>query len=178
MRNDEQRLIEILFIEDCKLLNNVSLEEYYSRANTNLLEFLNLDLSYPYETVNLDKGQKMYKIKFKNDPYFVITLKLGGLNENYYWILDFYFPETEKGYERGLGLVGENYMDTVCKVLKDEILPYIEKSEYQTLFFKAYVNDKAGEIRKKVFRKIIDKFLPKDKYSFTEKDNNFIIKKK
>jgi hypothetical protein len=178
MRNDEQRLIEILFIEDCKLLKNVSLLEYYSNANTTLQELLNPDLSYPYEKMDMDKGQKMYKVKHKNDPTFVITLKRGGLNGNYYWIVDFYFPESEKGYARGLGLTGENYMDTVCKVLRDEILPYVEKSEYGTLFFKPYINDNAGEIRKKVFRRIIDKFLPKDKFDFTEKDSNFIIKRK
>ena len=52
MRNDEQRLIEILFIEDCKLLKNVSLLEYYSNANTTLQELLNPDLSYPYEKMD------------------------------------------------------------------------------------------------------------------------------
>lgn len=176
-RYDHQRLIEILFIEDCKLLHSSSLQEYYDRANTSLLEFLNPDLSYSYEISNMTDGQKLYKVKYKTDPHFVITLKRGGINGNYYWIVDFYFPETEKGFAKGLSLEGKNYIDTLCKVLKDEILPYIETSEYGTLYFKPYTNDGSGEIRKKVFRKIIDKFLPKDKFGFTEKDSNFIITK-
>jgi len=177
-RYDESRLIEILFLEDCKLLKNGSLLEYYERANTQLYEFLNPDLAYPYEEVNMNDGQKMFKIKYENDPTFVITLKRGGLNNNYYWVLDFYFPETEKWYSRDLGLKGENYLDTLSKVLQDEILPYIEKHEYNTLAFRPYQNDNAGETRKKVFKKIIDKFLPKDKFNFEEKNNTFIITKK
>ena len=88
------------------------------------------------------------------------------------------FPETEKGYSRNLGLKGENYLDTLSKILRDEILPYVEKHEYNTLTFRPYQNDNAGETRKKVFKKIIDKFLPKDKFNFEEKNNTFIITKK
>jgi len=177
-RFDESRLIEILFMEDCKLLRKGSLSEYYERANTQLLEFLNPSLSYPYEVVDRDKGQKMYKVKHEEDPTFVVTLKREGINNNHYWVIDFYFPETEKGYEKQQGLRGENYLDTLCKIFKDEILPYLEKSEYGTLYFKPYTNDSDGGVRKKVFRKIVDKFLPKDKFGFEEKDNNFIIKRK
>ena len=127
-RFDEERLIEILFLEDYKLLKNTSLLEFYNQANTQLLEFLNPNLAYPYEKTDMGDGQKMYKVKYKNDPTFVITLKRGGLDGNYYWVIDCYFPETEKGYSRGLSLEGENYIDTVCKVLVDEILPYIDLS--------------------------------------------------
>ena len=55
-RLDESRLIEILFLEDCKLLKNGTLLEYYERANTQLYEFLNPDLAYPYEEVNMNES--------------------------------------------------------------------------------------------------------------------------
>jgi len=179
-RFDNQRWIELSFINDCKILQEAkSLEEYYNKANTGLYEFLNPSLAYPYETIDMTDGQKMWKVeKQNNDPILIITLKKGGLNGNHYWIIDFYFPETEKGFAKKQGLEGENYLDTVSKILVDKILPYVEQSEYGTLFFKAYTNDGAGEQRKTAFRKMVDKFLPKDKFTFKEEHGNFIIRKK
>lgn len=177
-RNDEKRLVEILFLEDLKLLKTEGLEKYYSKANTSLLEYLDPGKSYPYEKVNMKEGQLMFKIKYEDDPIFVVTLKKGGLNNNHYWVLDFYFPEEEKGFDIQKGLKGENYLDTVSKIFKEEILPYIESSEYPILYFKAYENDKKGNTRKKVFNKIIDKFVDKNKFNIEIKDNNFIIKYK
>ena len=48
---NEWKLIEILFHEDIKLLKNKGLQEYYSFANTLLIEFLNPGLSYDYEKI-------------------------------------------------------------------------------------------------------------------------------
>lgn len=179
-RFDYQRWIELSFIEDCKILKKAkSLKEYYNKANTGLYEFLNPSLSYPYETIDMVGGQKIWKVeKQNNDPILVVTLKKGGLNNNHYWIIDFYFPETEKGFDKKQGLEGKNYLDTISKIFIDELLPYIEQSEYNTLLFKAYINDGAGNQRKTVFKKMVDKFLPKDKFTFSEEHNNFIIRKK
>lgn len=174
---NEEKLIEILFHEDVKILKNKGLQEYYSLANTLLTEFLNPELSYDYEKIVRDSGELMFKVKYKDDPYFVITLKKGGLNENYYCILDFYFPEKDKGFDKQSGLKGKNYLDTVSKIFKDEILPFIEKNKYSILYFKAYSNDSYGNLRMKVFTKIIDKFINKNIFNIEKKSNEFIIKK-
>ena len=54
--------IELSFIEDVKSLKKYGLVEYYNKANTGLYEFLNPELSYGYEEVNMPDGQKMWKL--------------------------------------------------------------------------------------------------------------------
>jgi len=178
-RFDLNRWIELSFINDCKILQeSKSLDKYYDKANTGLYEFLNPDLSYPYEAYDASDEQKMWKIeKQNNDPTMVVTLKKMGL-ENKYWILDFYFPETEKGYAKGQTLRGEHYLDTVSKIVRDEVLPYFEQSELDILFFKAYTNDGAGKMRKSLFQRLINKFVPKDKFDIKVENLTFIITKK
>jgi hypothetical protein len=178
-RNDIQRWIELSFINDCKILQEAkSLDEYYDKANTGLYEFLNPDLAYNYEEHDASEGQKMWKIeKQGDDPIMVVTLKKQGLG-NKYWVLDFYFPETEKGYSKNQGLKGKHYLDTVSKIVKDEIIPYFEQSELNDLFFKSYTNDGAGQMRKSFFQRAIDKFISKDKFNIKIDNSIFIITKK
>lgn len=175
---NEWKLIEILYHEDIKLLKNKGLQEYYSSANTLLTEFLNPELSYDYEKIVRDNGEIMFKVKYEDDPYFVVTLKKGGFNENHYWILDFYFPEKDNGFSKQKELKGKNYLDTVSKIFKDEILPYIEKNQYPILYFKAYSNDSYGNLRMKVFTKIVDKFVDKNTFDIEKRSNEFVIRKK
>jgi hypothetical protein len=174
---NEWKLIEILFHEDIKLLKNKGLQEYYSFANTLLIEFLNPGLSYDYEKIVRDSGELMFKVKYEDDPYFVVTLKKGGLDGNHYWVLDFYFPEKDNGFARQKELKGNNYLDTVSKICKDEILPFIEKNQYPILYFKAYSNDSYGNLRMKVFSKIVDKFVNKEQFDIEKRTNEFIIRK-
>ena len=175
---NEGKLIEILYHEDIKILQNKGLQEYYSLANTLLSEFLNPELSYNYEKIVRDSGELMFKIKHENDPYFVITLKKGGLNGNHYWILDFYFPEKDNGFDRQEELKGKNYLDTVSKIFKDEILPFVEKDQYPILYFKAYSKDSYGNLRMKVFSKIVEKFVNKENFNVEKRSNEFVITKK
>jgi len=175
-RFDLDRWIELSFINDCKILQEAkSLDEYYDKANTGLYEFLNPDLAYNYEEVDMSDGQKMWKIeKQGDDPVMVVTLKKQGLT-NKYWALDFYFPETEKGFARTKGAIkGEHYLDTVSKIVKDEVMPYFQQSELNDLFFKSYTNDGAGQMRRSFFQKAINKFVPKDKFN-TKIDNSIFI---
>lgn len=177
---DLDRWIELSFMNDCKILQEAkSLDEYYNKANTGLYEFLNPDLAYNYEEVNMADGQKMWKIERQgNDPIMVVTLKKQGL-DNKYWVLDFFFPETEKGYSKDKEAIkGEHYLDTVSKIVKDEIIPYFEKSELDDLFFKSYTKDGAGQMRKSFFQRAIDKFVPKDKFNIKIDNAIFIITKK
>ena len=179
-RFDLDRWIQLSFINDCKILQEAkSLDEYFDKANTGLYEFLNPNLAYNYEEVDMSDGQKMWKIeKQDNDPIMVVTLKKQGL-ENKYWVLDFYFPETEKGFAKTKGAIkGEYYLDTVSKIVKDEIMPYFEQSELNDLFFKSYTNDGAGQMRKSLFQRLINKFISKDKFDIKINDSIFIITKK
>jgi hypothetical protein len=178
-RFDLNRWIELSFINDCKILQeSESLDKYYDKANTGLYEFLNPDLSYPYEEYDASDEQKMWKIEKQNDdPIMVVTLKKMGL-EDKYWVLDFYFPETEKGYAKGQGLKGEHYLDTVSKIVRDEVLPYFEQSKLDLLFFRAYTNDGAGKMRKSLFQRLINKFVSKDKFDIKVENLTFIITKK
>lgn len=172
------RWVELSFIEDCKALQKYGLSEYYNKSNTGLYEFLNPELAYEYEENNMSDGQKIWKIqKQDNDPQMVVTLKKQGLDTKY-WVLDFYFPETEKGYAKTKeGLKGKYYLDTVSKIVRDEVIPYFEQSDLDIMFFKAYTNDGAGVMRKNLFQRMIDKFIPKDKFDIKVQDLTFIINK-
>ena len=170
--------IELSFIEDCKALQKYGLSEYYNKSNMGLYEFLSPELSYEYEEGNMSDGQKIWKIqKQDDDPQMVVTLKKQGLDTKY-WVLDFYFPETEKGYAKTKeGLKGKYYLDTVSKIVRDEVIPYFEQSDLDIMFFKAYTNDGAGVMRKNLFQRMIDKFIPKDKFNIKVQDLTFIINK-
>jgi hypothetical protein len=170
--------IELSFIEDCKALQKYGLSEYYNKSNMGLYEFLSPKLSYEYEEGNMSDGQKIWKIqKQDDDPQMVVTLKKQGLDTKY-WVLDFYFPETEKGYAKTKeGLKGKYYLDTVSKIIRDEVIPYFEQSDLDIMFFKAYTNDGAGVMRKNLFQRMIDKFIPKDKFNIKVQDLTFIINK-
>jgi hypothetical protein len=172
------RWIELSFIEDVKTLQKYGLSEYYNKSNMGLYEFLNPEFSYEYEEGNMSDGQKIWKIqKQDNDPQMVVTLKKQGLDTKY-WVLDFYFPETEKGYAKTKeGLKGKYYLDTVSKIVRDEVIPYFEQSDLDIMFFKAYTNDGAGIMRKNLFQRMIDKFIPKDKFNIKVQDLTFIINK-
>jgi hypothetical protein len=168
------RWIELAFIEDVKILQKCGLKEYYNKANTGLYEFLNPDLAYPYEETNMSNGQKMWKVEKQNDdPQFLITLKEGAGND--YWVLDFYFYET--GFKKQEGLTGKYYLDTLSKVIKDNIIPYFLKSKNNTLYFNAYSSDGSGEMRKKAFSRLIDKFVDKSLVNIEIEGNDFIITK-
>jgi hypothetical protein len=151
--------IELSFIEDVKSLKKYGLVEYYNKANAGLYEFLNPELSYGYEEVNMPDGQKMWKINKQNDdPILVVTLKRLDLA----WVLDFYFPETEEGFGKpGQGLTGVNYLDTISKIVKDEVIPYFKSSSLNTLFFHSYNDDGGGEMRANLFKRLISKYVPK-----------------
>jgi hypothetical protein len=173
-RFDLDRIIELLFIEDVKILQKYGLNEYYDKANRGLFEFLNPELSYPYSEENMGGGQKMWKVeKQKNDPQFLVTLKEGA---GEYWVLDFYFFET--GFKKQEGLTGKYYIDTLSKIIRDNIIPYFSKSKMNELYFNSYSGDGGGLMRKKVFSKLIDKFVDKDKFNIEIDGMDFIITKK
>lgn len=168
------RWIEISFIEDTKTLKKYDLQEYYDKANLGLYEFLNPDLSYEYEENNMSDGQKMWVVeKIANDPQFLVTLKKDEINKDYF-ILDFYFYET--GFLKQKGLEGKHYLDTLTKIYRDEILPYFLISKENLLYFTAYSDDGSGNTKKKVFEKIINKFID-NRFNIDVKGMEFFITK-
>ena len=169
------RWVEISFIEDIKSLQKQGLKEYYNKANNGLYEFLNPDLAYEYEVKDMSNSQKMWVVeKINNDPQFLITLKKDDINKDYF-ILDFYFYET--GFSKQKGLEGKHYLDTLTKVFKDEIIPYFLTSKENLLYFTAYSEDGSGSTRKKVFEKIISKFVDTNKFDVEIKGMEFFINK-
>lgn len=175
--NESNRWIELSFIEDTKsFTSKKKITEYYSKANQSLFEHLNPVLSYNYSEKLMGEVQKMWVVdKQDQDPQFVITLKTKP--DLKYWILDFYFVET--GFNSQSGLTGKNYLDTLTKVIKDNVIPYfISQTNKDILFFNAYSGDNKGQSRKLAFKKIIDKFVNTEDLDIQIKGDDFIIKKK
>lgn len=172
------RWSEISFIEDVKVLNkSLNLIEYYDKANQGLFEFINPSLSYDYEEVNMSDGQKMWKVeKQNNDPQFLVTLKNDDSLDENWKVFDFYFFET--GFDKQSGLEGKHYLDTLSKIVKDNIIPYFSSFPELVLYFNPYNGDGGGETRKKVFERIINKFMDKNKFDTEINSEEFIIKNK
>ena len=171
----KNRWDELSFIEDVKALKKYGLVEYYDKANKGLYEFLDPEHAYTYQTVDMPEGQKMWKIdKQGDDPILVMTLKkLADI-----WVLDFYFPETQDGFSRvEQGLTGTNYLDTIAKIVRDEVIPYFKSSDIQTIFFRAYSHDGGEAMRVNLFKRLIDKYAPKSDFKVDVLDSSFRIKK-
>jgi hypothetical protein len=170
------RWIELSYIEDIKILTKYGLNEYHNKANQGLFEFLNPSLSYNYEEINMSDGQKMWKVeKQNNDPQFLVILKNDNTLIKDCIVLDFYFFET--GFDKQSGLEGKHYLDTLSKIIKDNIIPYFLSTPKKVLYFNAYSGDGGGETRKKVFSKIVTKFIDKNKFNIEIYNQDFIIKK-
>jgi hypothetical protein len=171
---NKNRWMELSFIEDVKCLRKYGLKEYYNKANTTLYEFLNPELSYNYDEVNMSDDQKMWKVeKQDDDPQFLITLKNGMGGK--FFVLDFYF--FEGGFDKQQGLKGKHYLDTLTKIVKDNIIPYFMSSQKTHLYFNAYNGDGDGKTRQNIFSKIIDKFVNKNQFNIENRNEDFIIVK-
>ena len=175
---NEWKLIELSFIEDCKTLHKYGLREYYEKVNRGLYEFLNPELSYHYENIDRSDGQKMYKVnKQNNDPQFLVTLKNSKReDEGDLFILNFYFYEG--GFDKQSALEGKHYLDTLTKIVKDEVIPYFLISDKNKLYFHAYDNDGGGKMRENLFKRMIDKFVNKNIFNIEKRSNEFVITKK
>ena len=163
---------DLFFHQSMKVVNNIPLNELKSYQNKNIYEYLNSELSYPYNSREYNEG-KMWTYKHEDDPEFKVVLKWSNLHD--FYVLDFLFDVDKDYYSTQKGLKGKYYLDTLCKIFKDEIIPYIKDD---SLYFNAYDADNKGNFRKNVFAKILDKFLDKTKYSIDTEGFNFLIKKK
>lgn len=172
IRRDSDRLLEAQFLQETRILRlSNSLQKYYSTVNQNILEFLNPDKSYEYQVVRVGNGYLFKVERISNDPQFIITLKQNGTAH----VLDFYWPETEKGFNRIKGLDGTQYLDTLAKVIQTEILPMLEDGKLSKVIFAPYQADSAGELREKVFNKLVEKFVDKEKFAILKKQDFTVI---
>lgn len=162
---------DLFFHQSMKVISNKYLHELKTYQKEDIYEYLDPNLSYPYDFKSYEDG-KMWVTKYEDDPEFRVLLKWSKLNN--FYVLDFLF-NTGKTYDTQKGLKGKNYLDTLCKILNNEIIPYIGN---ESLYFNAYDSDGKGDFRKNVFTKILDKFLDKNKYDIQIEGLNFLIKKK
>jgi hypothetical protein len=170
-----------------RLYESESIIEYYKSAELPILEYLDPNKSYPYISNNA-KGNHKWAVEVVNDPAFVISLT--SVRDMYY-VLDFYFvkmnsngdavqvfnkQKTKDNTEQGLE--GVNYLDTLCKVLLDDVLPIFSKSDIPMLYFNAFNEDSNGNQRKTIFTKIISKFKINENYKVDVDGYEFKIYKK
>lgn len=175
IRRDSDRLLEVQFLLESESLRRTkSIQEYYDLADQGIFEYLNPSNSYTYTKVKIDGGFLFKVDKYKNDPLFVVTLKQNGKTH----VLDFYWPENDKGFERLKGLEGSNYIDTLVKIIQKEIIPLVLNNKIFQVIFSPYEIDSAGKLRDKIFDKIVDKFVDKNKFTIFKKSGYTIISKK
>jgi hypothetical protein len=166
IRNDLDRLLEAQFLlESTHLRKSKSLQEYFNSSYSDIYEFLNPSKSYTYDKVSIDGGYMFKVSRVENDPQFLISLKKNGKSH----VLDFYWPESEKGFEKIEGLRGGNYLDTLAKIIQDEIIPMLENGILYQILFTPYSVDSAGDLREKIFDKITKKFVDTDKFTIFKK---------
>ncbi len=168
VEKDYTRDFELILLEITKrLLESKSVEEYYQSSELPILEYLDPTKSYPYTVNKVGKDFK-WRVKEGHDPAFIISLT--NVHGKYY-VLDFYFVKInavgdieqvfskQKDSKEGVQAIeGPHYLDTLCKVLVDEILPVFKKSDIPMLYFNAYNEDGKGEQRKAIFSKLISKY--------------------
>jgi len=183
-RKDYTRDFELILLEVTKRLQqSTSVEEYYESSKLPILEHLNPNNSYKYVTKKQGSNFK-WVVKVDNDPAFVVALNLK--NSDYY-VLDFYYIKIDSEgnpvqvFDRNKdepGLEGIYYLDTLCKIVLDEILPIFQKSKINLLYFTAYNKDGSGEQRASIFNAIISKFKLKEKFNIKIEGLEFKIYKK
>lgn len=173
--NNSAILTEISVLEDFRIFRNCSsLDEYFNSRNKLLSEFIDPNLSYSYSVKNIDGGYLFAVEQVENDPPFVVTLKPNGKM----FVLDFYWPSAENGFSRIESIKGKHYLDTLAKIVRDEIPDILNKSKKDGVVFMSYSVEGEGEKRKSLFKRLIDKFVDREKFTILNKEDLFIIKKK
>jgi len=170
-RNDFSRLLELILIEGDKLWENSATPvEYYSKVDSHLFEYVNPELSYNYiKRITANRIQFLID-KQGNDPILMVQIAI----KTKYLVFDFFFPENKQRFDQVKGLVGKNYLDTVCKIYRDELLPYAQNN-HTPIYFNAYNNTDGSSMRSKVFTKIVEKFTDKNNFNVKIRGGEFFI---
>lgn len=166
-------LFSVYFHELGKLLRNKGLREYMS-GREDLKEYLNPSLSYPYKKYKEKEDFGWVVQPQEEDPLFVVTLRMVKQGH----VLDFFWPTTgDKRFEKPEMLSGKHYLDTLSKVVSEEVEPLLKRGEVKRVLFLPYSEDGREGIRKKVFLAIIDKFLDKALYELKNFEETYFIEK-
>ena len=174
-RKDSEIVTEVLVLEDFRIFRNCqSIDEYFSNRNQLLSEFINPNLSYSYSIKDINGGYLFDVEQVEDDPSFVVTLKPNGKM----FVLDFYWPSSQDGFSRLNSIKGKHYLDTLAKIVRDELPDILDKSNEEGVVFMAYNVDSGGNKRKSLFKRLIDGFVNKEKFTILDKEDLFIIKKK
>ncbi len=131
--------------------------------------------AYPIKTVFKDSNQTVWSCKYKNDHEMRMVLRL--ISKDVYEFL-FSFEESKTYSSQEYRPEGQNYIDTVDKSVRDYVLPFVDKKPVGTfLYFNCYNDDGKGQIRKRAFTGLIDKYIDKSKYEIEEDDLDVSIQK-
>lgn len=169
----EVYLISVYTSELNKLLLDKGIQEYMS-GREDLREYLNPLLSYPYIKKQLEKDYRWLVTSQEGDPPFMVTL--GKIKQGH--VLDFFWPTAEdRRFEKPEMLNGRHYLDTLSKIVVQEVEPLLRRGEVERVIFTPYSEDGGGNIRKKVFLAIIDKFLDKVLYELKNFEETYFIEK-
>lgn len=169
----ELYLISVYSSELNKLLRDKGIQEYMS-GREDLREYLDPLLSYPYIKGQTKEGYRWLVTSQEGDPPFMVTLV--EIKQGH--VLDFFWPTAEsKRFEKPEMLVGKHYLDTLSKIITQEIEPLLRGGKVERVIFTPYSKDGRGVIRKKVFLAIIDKFLDKTLYQLKNFEETYYIEK-
>lgn len=140
-------------------------------------EYSDPSKSYPiFDTPNLKGDAIGWSCQFEDDPRFDATVKT--ISDGVYQF-DFNFFGS-KDYNQNLTkkIKGTDYMNTLHKIVKDKLIPFINKKEIgDTLYFNVNNKDGMGEARKKVFSYLINKYIDKNKFEIENENYDFNITK-
>lgn len=170
----ELYLISVYSSELSKLLRDKGVQEYMN-GREDLREYLDPLLSYSYIKGQTKEGYRwLVPFQEEEDPPFMVTLV--EIKQGH--VLDFFWPTAEsERFEKPEMLVGKHYLDTLSKIITQEIEPLLRVGKVERVVFTTYSKDGRGVIRKKVFLAIIDKFLDKTLYQLKNFEETHYIEK-
>lgn len=162
---------------DKAIFEYILLERKYT-FNTVLQEYTNPEKSYNfYKTPRLSKDAFGWSSTYGDDPRFDMIVKLISQN-NYMFDFNFFGHNFNKNID-GDKLKGTHYLDTLHKVVRDELLPWMYKqSPGTTLSFNTNNEDGLGSARKRVFKYLINKYVDNKQVDVHEDGFDFNIIKK
>lgn len=156
------------------IFEHILSERKYTLASV-LQEYTDPEKSYDFhETPKLGKGAFGWSSTYKDDPRFDMIVKLIS-QDNYMFNFNFFGRDFNKNVDSDK-IEGTHYLDTLHKVVRDKLLPWMYKqSSGTTLSFNTNNEDGLGSARKKVFKYLINKYVDDKQVNVYEDGFNFNI---
>lgn len=126
-----------------------------------------------FNTPNLQGGSVGWSCKYNDDPRFDMIIKYVS---DGVWQFDFNF--LGRSFNKENKVSGTNYMNTLHKVVKDEVISFMDNKKIgDSLYFTINNEDGLGEARKKIFNYLLNKYIDKNKFEIDKENDNFNITK-